>query len=249
MAVELPQHHSQDRGEEEQQQPKCPVHPSAYKHFVPPPKQQQQQQQHGAVREGDGEDGGALARGAACPVTEHSKSGREAAAAAAPRRAPGDGEGCPVGAEQPPGAERQPWPAETDPRNGMPAAAEQHRAPVQRRRLSTRRELSTIPMAVETHAPPAPAPSSSSSSGSGCSSATTASATGPLDDASSPSGKKKNDASRVWVYPSEQMFFNAMRRKSWDPREEDMKVVVPIHNAVNERCWKEILEWESAHDR
>jgi len=29
-------------------------------------------------------------------------------------------------------------------------------------------------------------------------------------------------AGGTWVYPSEQMFFNAMRRKGWSPREEDM---------------------------
>ncbi|KAI9888811.1 MAG: Cytochrome c1 heme lyase [Vezdaea aestivalis] len=47
-----------------------------------------------------------------------------------------------------------------------------------------------------------------------------------------------------WVYPSEAMFFAAMRRKNHDPKERDMKAVVPIHNAVNERVWKEIREWE-----
>lgn len=47
-----------------------------------------------------------------------------------------------------------------------------------------------------------------------------------------------------WIYPSEEMFFKAMRRKAYDPRREDMKVIVPIHNAVNERAWKEIREWE-----
>ncbi|KAI9691317.1 MAG: Cytochrome c1 heme lyase [Bogoriella megaspora] len=47
-----------------------------------------------------------------------------------------------------------------------------------------------------------------------------------------------------WVYPSEQMFFSAMRRKNYDPRAEDMRSIVPIHNAVNERAWKEIKEWE-----
>ena len=52
---------------------------------------------------------------------------------------------------------------------------------------------------------------------------------------------------QVWIYPSEQMFFNAMRRKKWDANEEDMKVVVPIHNAVNEQCWKRILEWEAVN--
>jgi cytochrome c heme-lyase len=50
--------------------------------------------------------------------------------------------------------------------------------------------------------------------------------------------------SKFWIYPSEQMFFDAMRRKNWDPKEVDMKTVVPIHNAVNERAWSQILEWE-----
>lgn len=47
-----------------------------------------------------------------------------------------------------------------------------------------------------------------------------------------------------WIYPSEQMFFNAMRRKNYDPKAEDMRSIVPIHNAVNERAWKEIKGWE-----
>ncbi|KAJ3097198.1 hypothetical protein HDU97_005083 [Phlyctochytrium planicorne] len=50
-----------------------------------------------------------------------------------------------------------------------------------------------------------------------------------------------------WVYPSEQMFYNAMKRKKWNPHEKDMTVVVPIHNAVNEKCWQKILEWETFH--
>ena len=47
-----------------------------------------------------------------------------------------------------------------------------------------------------------------------------------------------------WVYPSEKMFFDAMKRKGYASAEKDMKMVVPIHNAVNERAWKEIKEWE-----
>lgn len=50
-----------------------------------------------------------------------------------------------------------------------------------------------------------------------------------------------------WVYPSEKMFFEAMRRKGYDARTADMKTVVPIHNAVNERAWKEIREWEQPY--
>lgn len=58
-------------------------------------------------------------------------------------------------------------------------------------------------------------------------------------NSSIPSGKDP-----VWVYPSEQMFYNAMKRKGWSPKEDDMPAVVAIHNAVNERAWREILRWE-----
>ncbi|CAG8577214.1 16873_t:CDS:2 [Funneliformis mosseae] len=58
----------------------------------------------------------------------------------------------------------------------------------------------------------------------------------------------ENNSEKVWIYPSEQMFYNAMKRKNWDPREEDMRVVVPMHNAVNEKAWKEILDWEKLHE-
>jgi cytochrome c heme-lyase len=47
-----------------------------------------------------------------------------------------------------------------------------------------------------------------------------------------------------WVYPSEKMFFDAMKRKGHDTRAGDMRTVVPIHNAVNERAWAEIRQWE-----
>jgi len=47
-----------------------------------------------------------------------------------------------------------------------------------------------------------------------------------------------------WVYPSEAQFA-AMARKNHDPRAPDMKVVVPIHNATNERAWLHIKEWEA----
>jgi len=50
-----------------------------------------------------------------------------------------------------------------------------------------------------------------------------------------------------WVYPSEQMFFNALKRKGYAAREEDMQSVIAIHNTVNERTWQHIMKWESAH--
>lgn len=51
-----------------------------------------------------------------------------------------------------------------------------------------------------------------------------------------------------WVYPSEKMFFDAMRRKGHATQAADMKTVVPIHNAVNERAWHEIREWERPYE-
>lgn len=56
-----------------------------------------------------------------------------------------------------------------------------------------------------------------------------------------------DSATGNWVYPSEKMFFDAMKRKGHDTRAGDMKTVVPIHNAVNERAWKEIREWEKPY--
>jgi cytochrome c heme-lyase len=38
-----------------------------------------------------------------------------------------------------------------------------------------------------------------------------------------------------------------MKRKGYDAREVDMKTVVPIHNAVNERAWEKIKEWEAPY--
>lgn len=55
---------------------------------------------------------------------------------------------------------------------------------------------------------------------------------------------KVQDKGGNWVYPSEKMFFEAMKRKGHSGEAADMKTIVPIHNAVNERAWKEIKEWE-----
>ncbi|KAI6036858.1 cytochrome c/c1 heme-lyase [Pisolithus microcarpus] len=48
-----------------------------------------------------------------------------------------------------------------------------------------------------------------------------------------------------WVYPSEAQFFAAMARKNHNPHAADMKAIIPIHNAVNERAWSEIVKWEA----
>ncbi|EGG19920.1 cytochrome c heme-lyase [Cavenderia fasciculata] len=50
-----------------------------------------------------------------------------------------------------------------------------------------------------------------------------------------------------WEYPSPQMFFNAMKRKQYQPSEKDMDMVVAIHNTVNEKCWEHVLDWEKEY--
>lgn len=54
----------------------------------------------------------------------------------------------------------------------------------------------------------------------------------------------------TWVYPSEQMFWNAMLRKGWKWRDEDiapedMSNIIKIHNRNNEDAWQEVLKWEA----
>ncbi|PSN63986.1 cytochrome c1 heme lyase [Corynespora cassiicola Philippines] len=90
--------------------------------------------------------------------------------------------------------------------------------------LGTYREVSSIPRAL----PEA--------------TATPSDAKNPANNEGETGADKK---SGNWIYPSEQMFFNAMKRKSYDPEATDMKTIVPIHNAVNERAWMEIKKWEA----
>ena len=57
-----------------------------------------------------------------------------------------------------------------------------------------------------------------------------------------------------WVYPSQQMFWNAMLHKGWkwqddEVRPNDMDNIIKIHNANNEAAWQEILKWEALHFR
>ena len=55
--------------------------------------------------------------------------------------------------------------------------------------------------------------------------------------------------SSKWQYPSEQQFYNAMRKKGYQPPIESIPSVLQIHNAVNERSWTQICKWEKEiHD-
>lgn len=59
-------------------------------------------------------------------------------------------------------------------------------------------------------------------------------------------------AKEFWLYPSQQMFWNAMLRKGWKWRDaefepHDMDNIIKIHNANNEQAWLEVLKWEALH--
>lgn len=54
----------------------------------------------------------------------------------------------------------------------------------------------------------------------------------------------RTDTRTNWIYPSQKQFFEAMKRKKWNPEANDMLTVVPIHNHVNELAWRHILNWE-----
>ncbi|CAI5776709.1 cytochrome c-type heme lyase [Podarcis lilfordi] len=76
----------------------------------------------------------------------------------------------------------------------------------------------------------------------------------PLSTVREESTIPRASSEQKWVYPSEQMFWNAMLRKGWrwkddDIKPEDMNNIIKIHNQNNEQAWKEILKWEALHVR
>ena len=123
-----------------------------------------------------------------------------------------------------------------DSRNLMPATPANAPLPQgqQSRPLPTGRQASSIPMVPETEVP-------EHQKGT-----TTTTSTTTKDEKVVEKSSSSSSSPSVWVYPSQQMFFNAMRRKGWSPDENDMASVVAIHNAVYERAWQEVVAWESA---
>ena len=89
----------------------------------------------------------------------------------------------------------------------------------QLRSLPTDREISTIPRAPTNH---------------------DRQALNSAEQAALPANNEKDTGhdreSGNWIYPSQDMFFNAMKRKGHDAQSADMATIVPIHNAVNERA-------------
>ncbi|CAH7683575.1 holocytochrome-c synthase [Phakopsora pachyrhizi] len=60
---------------------------------------------------------------------------------------------------------------------------------------------------------------------------------------------QSTETDQNWVYPSPAQFYRALLRKDRPAEAKDMYTVVPIHNAVNERVWREVLEWEASYGR
>lgn len=94
--------------------------------------------------------------------------------------------------------------------------------------LSTDREISTIPRSFSEAKPP--------------NEAERAAMPAPAN-AQGDTGHDKDSGN--WIYPSQEMFFNAMKRKGHEAQAKDMSSIVPIHNAVNEKAWAEIKKWEA----
>ncbi|KAF9171333.1 Cytochrome c1 heme lyase [Mortierella sp. AD011] len=197
--------------------PKCPVDHSTFKHFLP---KDAVPPGHPALPEGHPAVPTTTTDGepAKCPVSP------EAHKHFMPRSAQQKSPPSPMTEGEANGASG----LKIDPTNNMPSKPDQFRTASQRSELKKEREASTIPKAANS-------PDPYGDDKKGASSSSTFGAHAPDPD---------SDQEKVWIYPSEQMFFNAMKRKNWEAREEDMKFVVPIHNMVNEMTWKHILRWE-----
>eukprot|EP00963_Diacronema_lutheri_P006175 scaffold524_cov357-Pavlova_lutheri.AAC.16 len=71
----------------------------------------------------------------------------------------------------------------------------------------------------------------------------------PLSVSRSWSSIPKSGTDGTWLYPSPQMFFNALQRKgkAEGVEEGDMDSVVYVHNTMNEATWLEVQKWETMH--
>lgn len=60
---------------------------------------------------------------------------------------------------------------------------------------------------------------------------------------------KAGTDNQTWVYPSPQMFWNALvrKQKTEGASESDMNTVISIHNNMNETTWRQVLAWEALH--
>jgi hypothetical protein len=53
----------------------------------------------------------------------------------------------------------------------------------------------------------------------------------------------------TWLYPSPRMFYNALKRKGYETRPEDIHAMLHVHNFLNEQVWEQIRQWEASYSR
>ncbi|KAK5688953.1 Cytochrome c1 heme lyase [Elasticomyces elasticus] len=106
-------------------------------------------------------------------------------------------------------------------------------------RLSTDREISSIPRAV--------APDHTPNSAEKAALPKATASHGSPANAQGDTGYDKDTGN--WIYPSQSQFFAAMRKKGHEAEASDMSTIIPIHNAVNEKAWAEIKAWEAPYTK
>ncbi|KAJ5172425.1 hypothetical protein N7492_005018 [Penicillium capsulatum] len=129
------------------------------------------------------------------------------------------------------------------------AASESGQPSMKQRPLSSDREISTIPRASDPGATKT-CPENQKQPASPYSASATAASHGCPSNSESETGR--DEATGNWIYPSEKQFFEALMRKGNSPSSTSsaselatsVASIIPIHNAVNERAWKQILDWE-----
>lgn len=153
--------------------------------------------------------------------------------------------------------------AAKNPRNGDTAPRSHHSSKssariTKTRPLATDREISSIPRALSSSSFAGPSPEGSSHPPSPPPPTTTSSLSSNQHSppsssiSSSENNTESGEITQNWIYPSEKQFYAALVRKNHSPNPTTVSSIVPIHNAVNERCWSTILrDWElrSPHAR
>lgn len=128
----------------------------------------------------------------------------------------------------------------------LPDPARDRSSSKYQRPLSVDREVSTIPRAFD----PSSRTTTSDANNTPSPYSSSASHTSPSN---SESETGHDSGTGNWIYPSERQFFEALVRKNNLPAStssaKDLATsvasIIPIHNAVNEKAWSDILSWES----
>lgn len=120
------------------------------------------------------------------------------------------------------------------------------------RPLSNNREVSSIPRAFEADSQQTSAAEATGTAMKRLLASSSSASHSTPPNAESETGHDSTTGN--WIYPSERQFFEALVRKNNVPASTNSATdlatsvasIIPIHNAVNERAWSEILQWESS---